>query len=235
MTTRASTPCLPKAFITFLRELRSHNDKAWFEAHRDALERDVLEPGRALIRHLTAGLQRDFPYIVGSDAAVGGSMTRLHRDTRFGKDKSPYHSHIGLHFWHRDGKKMEVPGFFLRIAPDEVLIGTGLHQPEPALLHRLRTAIDADSAAWRKASRNAAFMKQWGGLAGESLQRVPAPWPADHRDAADLRRKEFVAFIRLPGRAAVSPGFASQVLAHWRASKPLMEFLVRTTLGAKAR
>ena len=171
---------LPEESLRFLTDLAAHNEKPWFEANRERRERDLVEPARALVRRLTAEIGAVFPEITGSDAKQGGSLTRLqrlHRDTRFGKDRRPFHSHVGMHFWHRSGRKTEVPGFFLRVAPDEVLLGTGVHGPEPGPLEKIRRALDADRKGWEKASRDPAFLRLWGGLEGECLQRVPAPWP----------------------------------------------------------
>lgn len=218
---------LPAASLAFLRDLAAHNDRKWFDANRARCEEDLVEPARALVRGLVAELAKPFPRIAGSDGKVGGSMTRLNRDTRFGKDKRPYHSHLGMHFWHVSGRKMEVPGFFLRFDPDEVLVATGMHAPEPPELARIRKAIDADPARWEKASRGPAFLKAWGGVEGESLKRVPAPWPADHRHADDLRRKDFTAFVRWKSADATKPGFAARVADQWKASDPLMGFLCR--------
>jgi uncharacterized protein (TIGR02453 family) len=222
MTTAA---CVPKEFLAFLRDLAAHNDKAWFEENKSRYEKDVVEPARALVRRLTADLGAAFPHITGSDAKSGGSLTRIFRDTRFGKDKSPYHTHVGMHFWHDQGKKMETPGFFLRIDADEVLVATGQHQPEPPLLDRIRKSIDKDGKSWEKASRDKAFAASWGGLDGESLKRVPAPYAADHPFADDLKRKDFTAFARIPSAEATKPGFADATVARWRASRPLMKFL----------
>lgn len=220
---------VPKEFLAFLRDLAAHNDKDWFADNKARYERDVVEPARALVRTLTARLRAEFPHVTGSDAKSGGSLTRIFRDTRFGKDKSPYHTHVGMHFWHDAGAKMEVPGFFLRIDAKETLVATGLHQPEPEPLAKIRAAIDADRKGWEKASRGKPFLAAWGSLDGESLKRVPAPWPADHPYADDLRRKDFTAFSRLPSADATKPGFADDLVARWKASGPLMAFLCKAT------
>ncbi len=217
--------CVPKEFLEFLRDLGAHNDKAWFEKNKARYERDVVELARALVRRLTADLGAAFPHITGSDAKAGGSLTRIFRDTRFGKDKSPYHTHVGMHFWHDQGRKMETPGFFLRIDANDVLLATGQHQPEPELLGRIRTAIDRDPKRWEKSSRDEAFLKDWGGLDGESLKRVPAPYAPDHAFADDLKRKDFTAFARVPAVEATRPGFAAAATARWKSSRPLMQFL----------
>jgi uncharacterized protein (TIGR02453 family) len=216
---------LPPSALAFLKDLSAHNDRKWFDANRDRADEELVEPARVLVQGLLAELKKPFPRIAGSDAKVGGSLTRLNRDTRFGKDKRPYHTHLGLHFWHASGKKMEVPGFFLRFDPDEVLIATGMHAPEPPELARIRRAIDAEPARWQKAACNAKFLKAWGGLEGESLKRVPAPWPPDHRFAEDLKRKDYTAFARWKAADITKAGFAARAVKQWKASEPLMAFL----------
>ncbi len=218
---------LPKESLRFLADLAAHNDRKWYDANRERCDADLVEPCRGLVRRLAEDLGSVFPEITGSDTKVGGSLTRLNRDVRFSKDKSPFHAHVGMHFWHRAGRKMEVPGFFLRVDPGEILLGTGLHGPEPGPLEAIRRALDADRRGWEKASRDPAFLRLWGGLEGEALKRVPAPWPADHPFAEDLRRKDFTAFARLKPAEAVKPGFAGRAVEHWRASGPLMGFLCR--------
>jgi len=220
--------CLPKESIAFLKDLAAHNDKKWFAANKGRYEGDLVEPMRALVRTLTEDLAAVSKEITGDDAKSGGSLTRIFRDTRFSRDKSPYHTHVGAHFWHRKGKKMELPGFFLRVDAKEVLLGTGMHGPDKGPLERIRKAIDADPKGWERAVRDRTFLRLWKGLEGESLKRVPAPWPADHAHGEDLRRKDFTAFARLPAAAATKPDFAKKALAHWAASKPLMGFLCRT-------
>jgi uncharacterized protein (TIGR02453 family) len=216
---------LPKESLTFLRDLAAHNDKDWFAANKARYEGELVEPMRALVRGLAGRLGGEFPHIVGSDAKAGGSLTRIFRDTRFGKDKSPYHTHVGMHFWHKSGRKMESPGFFLRIDPREAFVATGMHQPETDPLGLIRAAIDKKGDAWERVVKDRAFVKHWGGLAGESLKRVPAPYAADHRHADDLRRKDFVAFAVLPAADATKAGFADEVVTKWKASRPLMQFI----------
>lgn len=218
---------LPPESLRFLDDLDKHNDKRWFETNRDRCERDLIAPAKALVARLCEEIAAVFPQITGSTDAAGGSLTRLHRDVRFSTDKRPFHTHIGVRFWHRQGPKAGVPGFFLRVDPTQLLIGTGLHQPEPVVLERVRRAIDRDQKAWDRAVRDKAFRRTWGGLEGESLKRVPAPFPADHPFADDLKRKDFTAFIRLPASAVTTAGFGKVAVRSWEASKPLMSFLCR--------
>jgi len=219
---------LPKSALVFLGDLAAHKDKGWYDKNRDRCANDLVEPCRDLVRGILSELESRFPRITGIDKKSGGSITRLRRDVRFSKDKRPYNSHMGLHFWHESGKKMQVPGFFLRVDPENVLVATGLHGPEKPELTRIREAIDGRPKVWAKAARDKAFLKAWGGLEGESLKRVPAPWPKDHPDGDDLRRKDFTAFTTWKASAATKAGFAARVADQWEASDPLMAFLCKT-------
>ena len=46
----------PREGISFLAELRRHNERAWFTAHRDTYERCLLEPARDLVEAVGAEL-----------------------------------------------------------------------------------------------------------------------------------------------------------------------------------
>ena len=106
---------LPPESLRFLDDLAKHNDKRWFESNRDRCERDLIAPAKSLVARLCEEIAVAFPQITGSTDAAGGSLTRLHRDVRFSSDKRPFHTHVGMRFWHRQGPKTEVPGFFLRV------------------------------------------------------------------------------------------------------------------------
>lgn len=219
--------CLPRESLRFLADLAAHNNREWFAAERDRLENDLMRPAKILVEHFCEAFASTFPHLVGSTASAGGSLTRLHRDVRFSSDKRPFHTHIGMHFWHRQGRKMETPGFFLRVSPTELLLATGLHQPEPKILQQVRQAIDQDQKAWRRATQDDAFLRAWNRIEGESLKRVPPPWSAAHPWADDLRRKDFTAFIRLPVVEVTKRSFAKFALSCWETSTPLMAFLCR--------
>src|SRR5213594_3424813 len=92
-----STPTL-----TFLRGLKRHNDRAWFEAHRTEYEADVKQPMRELIEEMDVRLTRFAPEIIGDPKR---SMFRIYRDIRFSPDKSPYKTHASCWFYHRDGSR----------------------------------------------------------------------------------------------------------------------------------
>ena len=54
--------------------------------------------GLAFIAAFAPELAKIDPLMVADPRPVGGSLFRIHRDTRFAKDKSPYKTHAAMHF-----------------------------------------------------------------------------------------------------------------------------------------
>jgi uncharacterized protein (TIGR02453 family) len=71
-----------KRALRFFRELARHNEKSWFEAHRDEYETEVRQPMRELIEDLDARFAEFAPEIGGDPKR---SMFRINRDIRFSK------------------------------------------------------------------------------------------------------------------------------------------------------
>src|SRR5438046_2469702 len=87
-----------KRALSFFRGLTRHNEKPWFEAHRDDYESEVRQPMRELIEDLDTRFAGFAPEIGGDPKR---SMFRINRDIRFSKDKSPYKTHAACWFHHR--------------------------------------------------------------------------------------------------------------------------------------
>jgi uncharacterized protein (TIGR02453 family) len=130
----------PRGTFTFLRGLRDHNEKAWFEDHRGDFERYWMAPARECVEALGPKLRKVAPGIQ-YEPKVNGSIFRINRDVRFSKDKSPYKTNLDLWFWHGSRSGWDAPGIFIRIAPDLVMVGVGMHGLTPPQLEVYRRAV----------------------------------------------------------------------------------------------
>ncbi len=210
---------LPK----FLAELEKNNRKAWFDANKERYEESVLEPARAFVRAMEPRLRRISKHIVASDKKAGGSLMRIYRDTRFGKDKRPYNEHVSMVFWHDAGKKVAAPGFYLRITSKGATGGTGLWHPDTKFVGSVRDHIVDNPKAWTRARNEA--VKALGPLAGESLKRPPRGYDPEHPLVEDLKRKDFVAFADMPKKTLLAANFPDELAKRYRESKKLVKFL----------
>jgi len=213
------------ALFTFLSELRLHNDRDWFERNRERYLRDVRDPMLRFIADFAPLLRKIAPRLVADPRPVGGSLFRIHRDTRFSKDKTPYKTNVAAHFRHEAGRDVHGPACYLSLDPDEVDVGGGVWRPEAEPLRRIRIAIRDRSAAWRRATGTPAMRRlEWW---GDSLSRAPRGFPEDHRLGELLRRKDFAAGLVLTERDACSPRFPARCAEVYRALAPTMKLLAR--------
>src|ERR1051326_4058766 len=162
---------LPKDFFAFFRELKSHNERGWFEANKARFRDSVQAPMSAFIAAMAPHLHRVSRQFTADPRPNGGSMFRIYRDIRFARDKRPYKEHAACHFRHALGKDVHAPGFYMHFAPGEVFFGGGLWHPEADALARVRTAIAEKPAVWRKAAGSKDFVACFGAVQGEALSR----------------------------------------------------------------
>jgi uncharacterized protein (TIGR02453 family) len=219
----SAKPCFTPALFTFPTELRLHNDREWFERNRARYLRDVRDPMLRFIVDFAPTLKKLAPRLVADPRPAGGSLFRLHRDTRFSSDKTPYKTNVAAHFRHEAGRDVHGPAFYLSLAPDEVDVGGGVWHPEPEPLRRIRRSVVDRSAAWRRAAGAPAMRRlTWW---GERLKRTPRGFPEDHPLDALLRQKDFAAGLELTERDALSPRFPARVAEVYRALAPSMRLL----------
>jgi len=123
----------------FLSELKRNNEKPWFEANRERLDALCVEPSLAFIKAM-AGRVEAFDPPHRAEAKTNGSLRRIYRDTRFSKDKTPYHTFLHLIFW-AGSHPMRSPGLHVVLSPGGFGIGAGHWGFDPKQLARYRNAI----------------------------------------------------------------------------------------------
>ena len=172
--------------FAFFQELARNNNKAWFDRNRDRYEAHVTGAFRALLAQLEPFLLRLNPHFE-TGGKTNRSFSRINRDIRFSKDKSPYKPNFYLYVFDRrrdrdkDGRlyfsqagccppgSSQRPGLENRDwqAPRCLLVSPG----EKAV------GIAPGSA---QARRGLAEPPRVGGSQGVSTQRPP-PWQAPIR------------------------------------------------------
>ena len=216
---------LPKDFFVFFKELKKNNNREWFEDNKPRFRANVQEPLAAFVEAMAPKLKKISPHFVADPRLNGGSVFRIYRDVRFSKDKSPYKTHGAVQFRHARGKDAHAPGFYVHLDPDEVFYGGGVWTPASPQLRLIRQAISENSAAFKKATRGAAFEKQFGELRGDALIRPPKGFDPDDPMVDDLKRKSFFAMEQGKPAAACKPTFIDEVEGGMKGVKPMIKFL----------
>jgi uncharacterized protein (TIGR02453 family) len=213
----------PELFA-FLRELREHNDRAWFAANRERYEAHVREPLLRFVADFGPHLREISPSFVADPRPVGGSLFRIQRDTRFSMDKSPYKTNAGAQFRHEAGRDAHAPGFYLHLEPGEVFAAAGLWRPGRTELGRVREAIVSDPAEWGRVVTAPAFGSVLS-LGGEQLERPPRGYDPDHPFIEDLKRKDLIVTAAFAEAEACRPEFLDRFVRTCQAAAPFVRYL----------
>ena len=217
----------PAAFA-FLRSLRRHNDREWFERNRDTYETELRRPLSALAEEIDVRLAAIAPEIVGDPKR---SLFRIHRDVRFSADKSPYKTHVACWFHHVDagrGVGTQTPhggaGFYFHMEADRASLGGGIWMPPRPTLQRIRQAIDEDVRPL--ATILAAARRRFGGLADEHmLTRMPRGYAESHPAALLLRHQSYTLGRELASRDLLSARLADVLARDFQRLAPLVRWI----------
>ena len=213
----------PRTFA-FLTELAVNNEREWFRVNKSRYEDDVKAPALRFIADFAEPLQEISPHFRADPRAVGGSLYRIYRDTRFSRDKTPYKTSVGVHFRHEAGKGAHAPGFYLHAEPGNCFVGCGIWRPAGLALRQIREAIDEDPDGWMLASRDPGLTAAFE-LSGDSLVRAPKGFSVDHPQIEDLRRKDFIAVTRIGESDVVSDNLLDLFTQLCRSAAPLQRWL----------
>jgi uncharacterized protein (TIGR02453 family) len=225
------------AALGFLRQLKRHNNRTWFEAHRAQYELEVKGPLQALVEEVDVGLARSCPEVVGDPRR---SVFRIHRDVRFSKDKSPYKTHAAAWFYHRDagrgvgGEAEGGAGFYFHLEPGASQLGAGIWMPPRPSVARIREALSDDLPGFERIVLAPAFRRRYGGLDTEGmLTRLPRGFAEDHTAARWLRYQSYTVGRMLSEKEVRSPRLAAILARDFAALTPLVRWLNRA-LGLRA-
>ncbi len=210
------------ATFTFLEELAAHNEREWFKANKSRYERSVRDPWKAFV---TAAIERlssihpDF-----SDVQAKDCIFRIHRDTRFSKDKTPYKLNVAAGI-SAGGKTSSEPGVYLQASPSGWLIGGGAYWLSPQELVAVRTRIVAHPDAWQAARQHPDFVAHFGDLLGERNKRLPKEFQSAAENQPDVYLKQFYYMSERPVADLIGAHSLDVLEEVARAAEPIRLFL----------
>jgi len=207
--------------LPFLKALKFHQNKAWFDENRALYQSDVLDPMVALLDDLT---QAFAAAKIQLKADGKRSIFRINRDVRFSKDKSPYKTHCGA-VMTRSGSKTAQGLLYLHIDPEGCFAAAGFHIPEPAELARLRKAIMARPRQFAAMEVKLAAGKLKLGTENQ-LTRLPRGFEAAKGTPVEgaIRLKSFIVEEPLPAKLIGKPALTGAIVDFTRRAEPLLAY-----------
>lgn len=222
--TETPAPRFTPDLFRFLGDLAANNEREWFKANKQKYDDVIKEPALEFIEAFGPRLEAISPHFEANARAVGGSLFRIHRDTRFSKDKTPYKLNTGVHFRHERAKDAHAPGFYLHLQPRSCFMGVGLWMPEPKVAHQIRAHIGENRDRWTAITAAPTFRDRFE-LSGDSLVRPPKGFDKDDPLLTDLKRKSFIALAPLTQGHITRKDFIDRFEADCRAGADFVQFL----------
>ena len=206
----------------FLRGIDRHNNKRWFEEHREEYSKHYVSPATAFVSALGPRL-RKISKSVKFEPKLNGSVFRIQRDMRFVGNGAPYKPHLDLLFWEGQRRGFESSNFFLRLAPGALTLGVGIQRFERKTLADYRsTVVDgrkgpALERLIRKLEKSGCYE-----IKGATRKALPRGFDPKHRRANLLLHDGLYAVLEqhLPPETR-SPEFVDWCLQHFSQLAPV--------------
>ncbi|WP_113626899.1 DUF2461 domain-containing protein [Pectobacterium peruviense] len=216
--------------LTFLQQVRQYNDKAWFDEHRAVYDEQLVAPFRTLVDELSLTmLQIDDHF--ETRPAIGKTLSRIHRDTRFSHDKSRYRSHMWLTFKRTRKDWTDAPVYFFEITPDTWRYGLGYYSATRNTMDLFRQTLRGNSPQFLEV---ASCLGNTFTLEGESYKR-PLIKDQEPELANWYNRKSFAAICTRQDMEALFSGDLVAILSQgFTQLEPLYHYLMNIETMKKA-
>lgn len=136
--------------IDFLKNLKENNNKLWFEENKEIYINHLLTPMKYLVMDLSSFILSIDPLLEVTPSS-GYTISKIYRDTRFSKDKSPYKISMWITFKRRSKEWSSNPAYFFELSPDSYRYGMGFFQANPTTMKIFRENIDASLDKFKNA------------------------------------------------------------------------------------
>ncbi|GAA4836933.1 DUF2461 domain-containing protein [Algivirga pacifica] len=213
-----------KDIFSFLNDLSLHNDREWMQEHKPQYQQ-AKKQVQEVVASLIEGVTQFDPAIMG--LTPKDCLFRLHRDTRFSKDKTPYKTNFGASI-KEGGRKSIQAGYYLHLQPGNSFVGGGTYMPAATELKKIRQEIDYCGEEFRSIIEEPEFVKTFGEIYGERLKTAPKGYPKDHPDIDLLRLKSFVVLRPFSDREVMQKYFLNKALEVCQQLKPMNDFINRS-------
>jgi uncharacterized protein (TIGR02453 family) len=227
---RTEFPGFRPEALRFLRSLKRHNTREWFERHRPVYETEVRNPMRALVEEMDVRLARLAPELTGDPKR---SVFRIHRDVRFSSDKSPYKTNAACQFYHHDagrgaGQDAERAGagLYFQLEDGACFVAGGIWMPARPSLERIRERLAEAPKALDRIVGTPRFRRRFGVLDDEAmLTRLPRGYAEGHPAERWLRYKSFTTTRMLAQDEVVSARLPATLERDFAGLLPLVRWL----------
>ena len=216
---------IDKKTLGFLKELSSNNSKEWLDENRsdyNFAKDDILNLTQALINSVS-----EFDLgIAKADLSPRKCITRLNRDLRFSKDKTPYKTDYYI-VLNQNGKNSPSAFYYVHIEPNNCFVGGGVYNPQSSELKKIRSEINASFDEWNKIINNKDFQTRFpSGIHNSgNLVRSPKEFEDDNPAIEFLKMKGYYTQESITDKEIQSNLILEKIIDYFKTAKPLVDYL----------
>lgn len=203
--------------LAFFEGLAANNTKAWFEVHRSDYEEHLLVPLKELVADLAPFMLSIDPDLITFPARV---ISRIHRDTRFSHNKSPYKTTLWLTFKRPISDWQDAPAFFFELGADSWRYGMGFYAASKETMDHLRQMIERNPVEFE---RMIAFLDKQDRFTveGEQYKRIINPAVAERLRSWHQRKSVYLVCNRPSDRSLFKQEVLSELISGFTLLEPL--------------
>ena len=127
--------------VRFFLDLKFHNNTEYFHANHDRYIEMVQTPFYEFIEDIGPEMQKIDPLM---EIRPHKCLSRIHRDTRFSRDKSPYRDHLWLLFRRQAEPREKSVMYWFEFGPDRLSWGMGVWGENRELFDLMRRHLQAN-------------------------------------------------------------------------------------------
>jgi uncharacterized protein (TIGR02453 family) len=209
--------------IRFFRALAKNNSKTWMDENRERYRSSVVEPYRKMLEALSpAVLSLDSDFEI--NYRTGTNFSRINRDIRFARDKTPYHTHMYLYYCARKTQGGEL---YLGLSPEFATAGFRIYAESDdegsaiETLARPRVTARPRYLAQQKLRLGRRYDSYWYSMEKRAWTKN-AGWPT--KPAEWNKLLAWIVRRKMPVTDALRPGFTEQIAKIFREVFPLYQF-----------
>ncbi|MGH9701746.1 MAG: DUF2461 family protein [Candidatus Acidiferrales bacterium] len=208
----------------FFRELSRNNHKAWMDENRERYRTHLVEPFRVLLDRL-APVARQLNPQFAITGRTGVNFSRINRDIRFSKEKSPYRTHYYLEFADLRAEEPREGQLYVGVSIDTVTAGFRAYlASKNSAIARVGVPRACENHKWlkRQARRLGKKYDSYWYSSEKGEWRKHDGWPLDPEDWKRL--KGWIVRRQLKTSAALHPNFHAEAARIFREVFPLYQF-----------
>lgn len=210
--------------FSFLQDLKEHNKKVWMDANRERYQQVLVRPLRRLLEQISQSI-----LTIDERFDVSGrrNFSRINRDTRFARDKTPYRAQMYLKFCVPIRGDHDSGELYVGLSTETVTVGfriySGSNRKESALalIADPRLAQNPKWMSSQKKKLGKKYESYWYATQkGEWVKQEG--WPTRPEDWKRIRG--WIVRKKLKTSAALKPEFPRELSKAFRELYPLLQF-----------